>query len=107
MVRKDRAGWQDGVIGRSFGKWGLFGISAVAGARLTATAAYALVLTDAAFYPAQDYSFPVGPSRNAGDIAIMESGANRPYRIIGRLVASARVFNLLANDPTREDVNDG
>jgi uncharacterized protein YbjQ (UPF0145 family) len=37
----------------------------------------------------------------------MEGGpANRPYRIIGRLVASARAFNLLTSDPTRADVDE-
>ena len=105
MVRKDKTGWHDHVILRGFGK--LFGISIFAGASLVATAAYALLLTDAEFYPAQDYSPPAAADRNAGDIAIMESGpANRPYRIIGRLVASARVFNLMTTNPNREDVNE-
>jgi hypothetical protein len=56
MVRKDKAGGHDRVIQRGFGKWRLFGISVFVGASLATTAAYALVLTDAEFHPAQDYS---------------------------------------------------
>jgi len=107
MVRKDGAGWHDRVIQRGFGKWRFLGIGVFGSASLVATVAQALLLTDASFYPVQDYSPPAAASRNAGDIAIMEGGpANRPYRTIGRLVASARAFNLLTSDPTRADVDE-
>src|SRR5262249_54285198 len=107
MVRKHKAGWHSRVIQRSLGRWRILGISALAGATLAATAAYAFVWTDAAFYPAQDYSPPAAAGRNPGDIAIFESGpADRPYRNIGGFVAMARAFNLLSSAPTREDVKE-
>src|SRR5262249_2722100 len=107
MVSKYKAGWDGRVIQRSLSRLRILGISALAGASLAATAAYAFVWTDAAFYPAQDYSPPAAAGRNPGEIAILESGpANRPYRNSGRLAAMARAFNLLSSDPTREDVNE-
>jgi len=54
MVRKDKAGWHDRVIQRSFGKW--FGIGAFAGASLTAGCVACAATAVAADLPARTYT---------------------------------------------------